>query len=73
MLKYLYIALMPFKCAFGCFKGVLVYLSCICFFGAIWLFQDLSGLFCLWLPGNPGVQSVWARLFVVVVVMVHRD
>jgi len=73
MLKYLYIALMPFKCAFGCFNGVVVYLSCICFFGAIWLFQDLSGLCCLCLPCNPGVQSVWACSVVVVVVMVHRD
>jgi len=30
--------ILPFKSAFWCFRGVVVYLSCFWLFGAIWLF-----------------------------------
>jgi len=46
--------ILPFESAFGYFKGVVVYLYCICFVWCYWaLFIGWSGLFCLWLPGNP--------------------
>jgi len=33
--------ILPFQSAFGCFKGDFVF-SCICFFGAIWLFLKVD-------------------------------
>jgi len=48
--------ILPFKRALGCFGGVVVYLSFIWLFWCyLTLLKDWSGLFCLWLPGNPDV------------------
>jgi len=51
-----------FKTALGYFKGVVVCLSCTVF-GFFWCYltflKGWSGLFCLWLPGNPGCHCSW--------------
>jgi len=50
--------ILHFKTAFGCFKGVVVYLSCIWLFSVLFgFFKSWSGLFCLWLPGNPACDG----------------
>ena len=53
----------PFKSEVGCFKGVVVCILYLAFFGAIiwlsvFLTKDWSGLFCSWQPGNPGGSTV---------------
>jgi len=50
--------ILPFESAFWCFVGVVVYLSCIWLFSVLFgFFEGWSGLFCLWLPGNPGSNN----------------
>ena len=51
--------ILPFKRAFGCFKGVVVYLSCIGFFGAvIGFFKELIWPFLLMTTYQPCLQTV---------------
>jgi len=51
---------MPFKSAFGCFKSVVVYLSCIWLFRCyLAFFKGWSGIFCLWLTGNPASSQCY--------------
>jgi len=51
-----------FQKRFGCFEGVVVYLSRIWLFSVRFgLFKGWSRLFCLWLPGNPGMKALRTR------------
>jgi len=46
--------IVPFKSAFGCFEGVIVYLSCICVFSVLFgFFQGLIWPFLLMTTWQP--------------------
>jgi len=64
--------ILPFKSAFGCFEGVVVYLSCIWLF---WCYLAVLGVdlafFCFCLPGNPGTAVGYAVGRRTIVVLCH--
>ena len=58
--------ILPFESTFGCFKDVVSYLSCICFFGAIWFFSRVDLAFfafdCLYLATLSYSCVQWSRM-----------